>query len=148
MAFRHQRWKCYEFGSNNILATTVESGPPLNGNGISLFKEESSDIQESLQKYIPQLSLESSVFRSTWVRKDGTLFQANNAFLITGSDGMDPQFSNLNETLMICGRIYFLVLICNTVYFDSHFHAYVIDIQILADVTNMSCNKPIGSNIP
>ncbi len=126
------RWICYEFGSSNILGTDgIECGPPMrNGKGgVSLMKEESREIQESLIKFIPQLSSDSTIFRPSWVCKDGTLYKPNNAFLITGSDGMDPKFSRINEILVICNKIFFLVFVCDTVYFDSHYHAHVIEIS-------------------
>ena len=141
LANRHQRWLCYELGSKNILRVSVECGPPMRDYGLRLISEESKNIQECLINAYPQLSLESTVFRPTWVRRDGILYQANNTWLITGSDGLDPKFSFLNNLLVIGGDIIiFVVSICDIIYFDSHYHAYVIEVtskQILVSVDDL-----------
>ena len=141
LANRHQRWLCYELGSKNILHVSIECGPPMHDCGLRCISEESKNIKEHLINACPQLNLESTVFRPTWVRRDRILYQANNSWLITGSDGLDPKFSFLNELLVIGGDIIiFVISICNTIYFDSHYHAYVVEVtskQILVSVDDL-----------
>ena len=69
------------------------------------------------------------VFRPTWVRYQGIKCLANNCFLIKGSDGIDPIFVQLREILVIGGNLVTLVALdCRVLYFDDHFHSYVIEI--------------------
>ena len=62
---------------------------------LSLKKRLATNLQDSLVSILPQLSVESQIFHPTWVRQNGTLYQNNNAYLVTGSDGLDPIFSRL-----------------------------------------------------
>ena len=56
-------------------------------------------------------------------------YKSNNAFLITETDGLDPVFGRLDEVLVDGGdMIVFVLSICKTKYFDSHFHAYAISV--------------------
>lgn len=83
--------------------------------------------------HFPQTSLESTIFRPKWIRKDGILYQANNAYLITGTDGLDPRFSYLKEVLVINGYL----VVCLFVYFDDHYHAYVVNITSQNVITHI-----------
>lgn len=72
--------------------------------------------------------MEASVFHPKWVRKNGVLYQCNNAYLITGSDGLNPVFSHLDDLMVVGGDMVLFVSLCNVQYYDSHYHAYVVDI--------------------
>lgn len=125
MANRHQRWICYQLACGTLLSTPVECGPGL---GPIQVIDEAPDIQEGLSKLM-EISPNSTVFHPRWVRKDGIVYK-DNVFLITGSDGLDPVFVQLDELLVIGGdMIVFIVYPCTTLFFDSHYHAYVIDIN-------------------
>lgn len=127
LANRHQRWMCYEQSSGKLIDTSIECGPAAKGCGVTCVRDETRDIQDSLYGLIPDLSLEATVFRPTWVRRNGIQFQSNNAYLITGTDGLDPIFSRLDDLMVIGGDIIiFIVSTCKVLYFDSHYHAYVI----------------------
>ena len=95
MANRHQRWMCYELASGSLIRAPFECGPAKSGNGITLIKNEAKSLQDTLISILPQLSLEGNIFRPTWVHQYGTLYQSNNAYLISGSDGLDPIFVRL-----------------------------------------------------
>ena len=91
------------------------------------MKEEASDIQRCLQSILPELSLEASIFRPTWVIKDGVRYQNNNAYVVIHFDGLDPVFGRLDELLVVGGStIIFHTTDCKVLYFDDHYHAYVI----------------------
>ena len=61
--------------------------------------------------------------------ENGVLYQCNNAYLVTGSDGLDPIFSHLDDLMVMGGdMVIFIVSICNVRYYDSHYHAYVVDV--------------------
>lgn len=125
MANRHQRWICYELASGNLLSKSIECGP---GVGPRQFLDEALDVQEGLNRLFT-ISPNSSVFHPQWVRRDGILYK-DKAFLITGSDGLDPFFVQLDEILVLSGDlIVFCVYPCSTLYFDCHYHAFVVEIQ-------------------
>ena len=48
------------------------------------------------------------MFRPTWVRREGVVYKA---FLISGSDGLDPLFVKLDELLVIGGSTLLFVVI-------------------------------------
>lgn len=122
MAYRHQRWVCYELANGSLLSKHLECGP---GVGPRKVCDETSDIQEGLGNLL-EISPHSSVFHPRWVCKDGITYK-DEVFLITGSDGLDPIFAQLDELLVIGGdMVIFVVHPCITVYFDSHYHAYVV----------------------
>ena len=95
LANHHQRWMCYELVSGGLLQKSLQCGPAQSGSGVSLVKDENKDIRDGLISVLPQLSLEATVFRPTWVRRDGVLYQCNNTYLIIGNDGLDPVFGYL-----------------------------------------------------
>ena len=129
MANRHQRWMCYELASGSFLHVPLECGPAKCGNGISLVKNETQNTQDCLRSIIPQLSPECQLFNPRWVRQEGILYQNNNAYLITGSDGLDPIFSRLDDLFIVGGDlVVFVVSLCQVLYFDSHYHAYAISV--------------------
>lgn len=138
LANRHQRWMCYAQASEKLVCSSFECGPPLRETGITLVKDENNDIQDSLLHIVPDLSLEAVVFHPKWVKKDGILYQCNNVYLITGSDGLDPIFSHLDDLLVIGGDMcVFVVSLCNVNYYDSHYHAYVINVTSHRFVTSI-----------
>jgi len=48
-------------------------------------------------------------------------------YVITGSDGLDPIFAHLNGIIVIGGsHVIFDVHMCKVLYFDDHYHGYVI----------------------
>ena len=95
--------------------------------GLTVVKDESRNIHDSLMKTLPQMSCDSTIFHPTWVRKDGILYQANNTYLVTDLDGLDPIFSYLHEVLLVSSHVVvFVVSNCVTLHFDRHYHAYVI----------------------
>lgn len=82
--------------------------------------------------------VDSMVFRPTWACYQGIKYVANNCFLIKGSDGLNPIFVQLCEILVIGGNLVtFLVLDCNVIYFDDHFHSYVVEITSNKSIITM-----------
>ena len=53
--------------------------------------------------------------------------------MIVQSDGLDPIFGQINEILVIGGdSVIFGVSVCKVLYFDDHYHAYVISVEQLS----------------
>jgi len=131
LANRHQRWMCYELSSGKLIDTSIECGPSTSGTGIAHVKDETKDIQDNLFHILPQLSMEASVFHPKWVRQNGVLYQCNNAYLITGSDGLDPVFGHLDDLMVLGGdMIMFVVSLCNVQYYDCKYHVFVVDVTL------------------
>ena len=125
MANRHQRWICYELSSGSLLSKPIECGP---GVGPKQFCDETPGIQGGLSSLM-EISPESSIFHPRWVRKDGIMYK-DNIFLVTGSDGLDPVFAQLDELLVVGGDlIIFILHPCTTLFFDSPYHAYAVDVK-------------------
>ena len=138
LANRHQRWMCYENAGKGILYAALECGPARHGNGLSLVKEEDIEILGILKETVPDLSLDATIFRPTWVKRDGIIYKVNNAYLIVDSDGLDPIFGQLDDFFVIGGDIViFCVTLCKVLYYDSHYHSYV--------VANTSNRKVVSS---
>ena len=129
LANRHQRWMCFQLASENLLHMPLECAPARHSNGLSCVKDETIDIQDGLSNIIPQLSFEATVFRPTWVCRNGVLYQSNNAYLITSSDGLDPVFGLIDDVMVVGGdTVIFALSLCKVSYFDFHFHAYVVTV--------------------
>ena len=127
LASRHQRLMCYEIAGKGLLHTLLECGPARDGNGFSLIKDESPEVLENVKKIAPYASLDATLFRPTWVKKDGIIYKLNNAYLIVNSDGLDPIFGHLDDFFVLGGdMVMFCVMLCKVKYYDSHCHSYVI----------------------
>ena len=109
---RHQRWFCYQLASSTgFLDPMLECGPSVGGHSNhSLLKEKVNSLQTKIVRVLPGVSLDSAVFRPTWVRREGVVYKANNCFLISGSDGLDPLFVKLDELLVISGNTLLFVV--------------------------------------
>ena len=144
LASRHQRWMCYEMANGNIVMdSSVECGPARLGGGLSFVKDETSDVQEGLRSIVPELGQEVTVFRPTWARKHSITYQNNNAYVMVRSDGLDPIFGHIDDIFVIGGDMVFFVLsLCKTLYFDDHYHAYVVCItssrSIVSDLYDLN----------
>ena len=138
LANNHQRWMCYEMAVGKVIDNPMECGPAEHGDGLSLVQGESKDIKENLQKIYPELCDSSTVFRPRWVCKQSTTYKAD-AFVIVQSDGLDPIFGQINEILVIGGdSVIFGVSVCKVLYFDDHYHAYVISVTPCRTVVSLS----------
>ena len=51
-------------------------------NNLITLQDETVALREAIIQSFPEISLDSSVFRPTWVRKEGFTYKANNCFLI------------------------------------------------------------------
>ena len=126
VATSHQRWICYQRASGSLVERACEYGPLKPGTTTLSLDEETGDVQQEMLKILPEIDIKALVFRPTWIHKDGVLYKNNNAYLVIGSDGLDPLFGRLDELLVIGNNAVFMVTKCNVLYFDSHYHAYVI----------------------
>ena len=125
LANSHQRWMCYEMASGGLIFNQLECGPV---SSVGLVGDEHILLQP-LQQLFPQLSQESTICRPAWVKVDGIVYKANNAYLVLGTDGLDPIFGRLDDILVINNSVVaFSVAKCKTLYFDEHYHAYAIRI--------------------
>ena len=61
------------------------------------------NIYDCLISVVPNVRLDYTIFRPTWVCKNSIMYQNNNTYLMTGTDGLDHLFYHLNEVLVIGG---------------------------------------------
>ena len=88
-----------------------------------------TNLLRPLEQLFPQLSQENTICRPAWVKVDGILYKANNAYLVVDTDGLDPVFGRLDDILIISsGVVVFNVAKCKTLYFDEHYHAYAVKV--------------------
>lgn len=63
--------------------------------------------------------------------------------MIIDSDGLDPVFGRLEELLVIGGdMVIFVVSLCK-VYFDPHYHAYVINVTSHRSLTSKVLDRNV-----
>ena len=105
---------CYELAAGTLLHTSLECGPARSENCLNLVKDEPKNIYDCLISVVPNVSLDCTVFRQTWVRKNGTMYQNNNAYLMTGTD---PSFFHFNEVLVIDGNMLLFFWFHHVMYF-------------------------------
>ena len=131
LASRHQRWMCYQLASDNMLQSCFECGP---GSNPSTIGQQPHQLGSIIQRAIPSISNDATVFHPKWVKKNSINYCNNNCYVIIGTDGTDPLFGHLIDVYVVGGDLLLLhVYHCQTIYFDDHFHSYVI-----SDTTNMS----------
>ena len=61
--------------------------------------------------------------------------------ILTISDGLDPEFGHLDDIIVVGGdKVIFVMSKCKVLYFDSHYHSYVISITpnrlLLCDIAD------------
>ena len=129
LAYRHQRWFCYEMATSKLVHAPLEVGPPECGSGITVVNNETEYVKSGIINVFPQISQEAVVFRPKWVRRHGTLYNNNNVYLIIKSDGLDPVFGRLDELVVLGGdSVIFVLSLCKVLFFDDHYHSYAITV--------------------
>ena len=121
VAQRHQRWMCYQLASGNLLNPESECGPAktptVNLNSLP------ESLAHSIRVALPSINDDTRVFNPKWVKTNGNYY----SFIITGSDGLNPIFSEIVDIFLVCSNVLLLYvqnLICD--YYDAHYHSYVI----------------------
>ena len=126
LANHHQRWMCYEMSTSKLIHSPSECGPSKTP---TLLKDERAEFQANVLKEMPNIRMDTVLHRPNWVHREGVTYKSNNAFVIVGSDGLDPLFACIDELIVIGGdMLIFCVRLCDVLYFDSHYHAYVINV--------------------
>lgn len=125
LARRHQRWMCYQSASGFFLNSPCECGPgPLPQE----LSAEPIALQTMLKTVLPFVDSSTLIFRPSWVKKNGITYKSNNAYLIIGgSDDTEPKFGRILNILILGGDVIVFHVQCyNVVYYDDHFHSFVI----------------------
>lgn len=66
VAQRHQRWKCNQSASGELLRSNFECGP---GSKPQHLGDMVSSLPECVRRTLPNISNDSTIFRPTWVKK-------------------------------------------------------------------------------
>lgn len=126
LANHHQRLMCYEMSASRLICSSFECGPAKSP---TLLKDEKYDIQDHIIREVPNIAMDTLLHRPNWVCRDRVQYKSNNAYIIVGTDGLDPCFAYVDELIVVGGDLlFFLVRLCEVLYFDDHYHAYVIKV--------------------
>ena len=63
---------CYDLAAGPLLHTSLECSPARSGNGLNQVKDEPKNIYNFLINVVPNVSLDCTIFRPTWVHKNGS----------------------------------------------------------------------------
>ena len=124
LANRHQRLLCWELSTGNLLDNPIECSP---GQTVTELISEPLSVKANIQLLFPNISEHVMVSRPVWVKCSGSLVKKG-AYLITGSDGLHPIFGKVEELLVLSDALVLLVHLVKTLYFDDHYHAYVVTV--------------------
>ena len=131
LAHRHQRWMCYQSSSGQMLLPNYECGP---GSNPCKLTEQPELLVRLIQQAVPTISDDATIFIPNWVKKNSIHYSSNNCYVIINTDGIDPIFGHIIDIYVVSGNMMLLHLYrCQTVYYDDHFHSYVV-----TDTPNMS----------
>ena len=124
---RQQRWICYEMASGSILSPTLECGP---GPSPTTLASEPPSRQNAISLFLSEVSADTTVFKPTWVKRQGILFKNKDCYVVIGTttDG-EPHFGRLDEIIVLASGLVLFVLSRCTSLFDLHLHAYCVTLQ-------------------
>ena len=111
LAQRHQRWMCYQSASGELLRSNFECGP---GSKPQRLGDMVASLADCVRCTLPNISNDSTIFRPTWVKKDGIQYHNNNCYVITHSDGTDPVFSRIIDLYVVWFYFMFKVILMTT----------------------------------
>ena len=107
---------CYQLSSDQVLRCHPECGPVISS---TQLKDEPGDIQDRLHKIFQKVHLSPNVLvsRTNWIKYLGTTYKPNNAFVIAGSDGLDPIFAKILSIIVVASDfVVFEVTFCKTIF--------------------------------
>lgn len=121
IAEKHQRWFCYQLQSprNAFLTTTPEVG----GYSYTMhMHDEAVDIRQELNSLVSDDVL---ICHPSWVQHFNSTFKK--FCVIVVSYGVFPTFGKVQDLMVLPGgEVVFYVTLYETLYFDDHYHAFVI----------------------
>ena len=123
-AKRHQHLLCYYLHTNKLLQQSVEIGPCKSPNSIV---EESPEIFSLMQTFGSSNDC-MMVSHPAFVKCNGN-FIKRNVFILTSFDVLDPVFCKVIDILSSGCGIFLVITEFVTIYYDAHYHAYVIKQQ-------------------
>lgn len=129
ISHRHQRLMCYEFSTGGVFQSFMECGSCFGG--VPLH-DETPVIKHQVLNALPDISTDTIVYRSSWVKINGILYKPNNAHVlckVTKLDLAEPTFVfGCIDEIMIIGSTLalFTVRVLESEYFNDHYHAYVV----------------------
>ena len=122
LAKKHQTALTFHLQSNHPLEC-LEVGP-----GSSLLL---SDLDENIGKIVQEkiqvMELFTEVFDANWVKVCGTHYQSS--LLVCHDVGELPLFGQIQHIIVYNNNIFFVLLLLDTLYHNSHYHAFTVEIS-------------------
>lgn len=101
----------------------MECGPCSDG---VLLRNESTVLKNEVVNLIPEISTDTLVYRSAWVKVNGIVYKSSNAFVlckISSVELAEPTFIfGCIEEIVVIGSTLVLFVVCTfkSEYFDDH----------------------------
>ena len=113
--------------SGSILSPTLECGP---GPSPTTLASEPPSRQNAISLFLSEVSADTTVFKPTWVKRQGMLFKNKDCYVVIGTttDG-EPHFGRLDEIIVLASGLVLFVLSPCTSLFDLYLHAYCVTLQ-------------------
>ena len=139
LSHRHQRWLCYQLSSGELFRGKFECGPVSECHPLSSMTE---NFNECMNQILPNISGDTLISHSTWIKLNGITYKSSNCYVVTGSDGSVPTFARVVGTDLPVLQLQS----CQVSYYDEHYHSYVINetshlfLSLVDAVSNISQN--------
>ena len=125
LAHRQQRWACYENASSVIVVSESEFGP---GPSPNVLMSESESRKTTIISLLPDISMETTVFKPKWMKTNGTTLKVKDCFVVSEFSDNDPTFGRVDEIYILGASTIVLILSPCSAIFDSHYQAYFIEL--------------------
>lgn len=110
--------------ADHVLLSQLECGPIAK---VSCLRDETEDIQAAIQRVFVTVNISLDI-TLTRPKKYGTMYKSTNAYVIIKSDGLDPIFGRIMSFVVVASDFPIIEYnLCNVLYFDNHYFAYVIE---------------------
>ena len=140
VAKRHQHLLCYYLHTNKLFLQSLDIGPSKSSKPLV---EESSEIIRLL-KTLASLSTNDAVSHPVYAKCNGSLYKRN-VFILTSFDLLDPVFCKIVDIVSTKCGVFLLTAEYETLYYDEHYHAYVIkQLSEALGIYNITCIPCFG----
>lgn len=152
LANRQQRWACYESASSGIIFAQPEFGP---GPRCNLLMLESESRKTSIISLLPDISMETTVFKPKWIKMQGATLKVKDCFVVTGFSDHEPTFGRVDEIYVLGSATPVLIVSPCSAILDSHYQAYFVDVcynqtvipySSIADYSVYHCHRINNNN--
>lgn len=145
LAHRNQMLLCYNLMSKKTLVEkTIEVGP---GESVLLASlENAATIAQNLG-----IALYDEIYVAKWCKVHGTEYRKNLMVLLDKADDGAPVFGKIMHVLSFRSTVSFICELWQSVGFDRHYHAYIVQLKhpqdiVFSDIDNLIDFHPFQAN--